>query len=93
MPAERLDAMPWVIDPATGSLITPFVKRARGLTLVQEQQVRAMLTRLAALRQAGLLPRETAWVWPDRDPELVGNDNPTWLLHWMRDRAAFRVGR
>ena len=34
--------MPWVVDWATGSLVTPFEKRARGLTLIEERQVRAM---------------------------------------------------
>jgi hypothetical protein len=33
----------------------------------------AMMDRLAVLRQAGRLPGETRWIWPDRDPEPVGN--------------------
>lgn len=93
MPAERIAALPWVTDPLSGTLGTPYTRRTRGLTLTEEEQVDAMLDRVAMLRQAGRLSPEPCWVWPDRDPEPIRNDNPSWLKCWRRDRAAFQVIR
>jgi hypothetical protein len=98
LPATRVPPALWVPDGGAGgalvgTLISPFLKQRRGLTLGEEATIAAFEDRLIQMHDARTLPPGALWVDAAATcaPKRAGMLDDSWLRRRLNDYVLVKV--
>ena len=97
-PANRAPPALWVPDDGAGgalvgTLIAPFLKQRRALTLGEEAAIAAFEDKLIRMHQARTLPPGALWIDPAATcaPKRAGMLDDSWLRRRLNDNVLVKI--